>query len=196
MYMIQDVLVGDEVLTEQFVCHLEKCKGACCVEGDFGAPLDEEEIPDIEASLADILPFVDEAGQKELSEKPIWDWYDKEDRPFKGTTLRPDGACAFVFTEENGTASCGIERAWKAGKTGFRKPVSCHLYPLRYSELENTGFRALNYDQWSVCSPACQLGKSLQVPLVHFLKEAIIRRFGEEFYEELDAAREHGLINP
>ena len=195
MYIIQEVLVGDEVLTEQFVCHLEKCKGACCVEGDFGAPLDDEEIPILEKHISDILPFIDREGQIVLEKDKPWDWFDKDDRPFKGTKLRPDGACAFVFTENSGVVSCGIERAWKANALGFQKPVSCHLYPLRYSEIENTGFRALNYDEWSVCSPACQLGKTLKTPLTVFLKDAIERRFGHEFYEDLEAARQHSLTS-
>jgi hypothetical protein len=193
MYIIQEVLVGDEVLTEQFVCHLEKCKGACCVEGDFGAPLDEEEIPLIEQNMDEILAYLDAEGRTVLENEKIWEWYDKEDRPFKGTKLRKDGACAFVFTEPNGVVSCGIERAWKAGSVNFKKPISCHLYPLRYSEIENTTFRALNYDEWSVCSPACQLGATLKVPLTLFLKEAIVRKFGDTFYEELEAARLHRL---
>jgi hypothetical protein len=195
MYIIQDVLVGDEVLSKQFVCHLEKCKGACCVEGDFGAPLDDEEVELMENFPASILDFIDDSGKEAINEHGPWQWFEQDDIRFKGTTLRKDGACAFVHTESNGIVACGIEKAYQAGVLDFKKPVSCHLYPLRYSEMPHSGFRALNYDEWNICNPACVLGESLKVPLADFLKEAIIRRFGVPFWEELKAASEHAEAN-
>jgi hypothetical protein len=189
MYVIQDVLVSDDIFSEEFVCNLSKCKGACCVEGDFGAPLEDEEIAIIENFYPQIEPYIDDAGKEAIKEAGVWAWFDKDDDNFKGTTLRKDLSCAFIHTDPIGIVSCGIEKAYLDGKIDFKKPISCHLYPIRYSEIKETEFRALNYDIWSVCNPACALGKELKVPLVEFLKEAIIRKFDESFYEELNAAR-------
>jgi hypothetical protein len=189
MYIIQDVLVSDDVFSEEFVCNLSKCKGACCVEGDFGAPLEKDEIEILEKMYPLIEPYIDDAGKEAIQKDGVWAWFDKEDDNFKGTTLRKDLACAFIKTGPLGIVSCGIEKAYIDGKIEFKKPLSCHLYPLRYSEIEQTEFRALNYDRWLVCNPACALGRELKVPLVEFLKEAIIRKFDASFYEELNAAR-------
>ena len=112
---------------------------------------------------------------------------DLEDGTY-GTSLVNNGPCAFMTKDVNGAAQCGIEQAWRAGEVDFRKPISCHLYPIRVSKNEIAGFEALNYDRWDICSAACSLGAEYQMPVYQFLKEAIIRKYGTEFYEELDAA--------
>ena len=186
MVIVQDKLVSEEVLREAFVCNLEACKGACCWEGDFGAPLDPEELPVLEHILNAVEPFLLPEAVSLLREKGAYDYF--EGAP--GTPLMPNGACAYMTYDESGKAQCGIEQAWRAGATDFRKPISCHLYPIRIRKDRKGVFEALNYDRWDICSAACQLGKKLKVPVYQFLKEALIRKYGEAFYEELDAAAE------
>ena len=129
--------------------------------------------------------FLTEEGKKELKSQGYWIEEEWNGEKIWSTPLMDNhGACAYVVYE-NGIALCGIEKAWKAGKTNFRKPVSCHLYPIRVQTLKN-GTEALNYNRWKICSPACSNGKKLGVPVYQFLQEAIIRRYGEAFYAELD----------
>jgi hypothetical protein len=184
MILIQEILVSSAVIKEQFVCHLEKCKGACCVGGDYGAPIDDDEIPILTEAFERIKPFMDPSGVKAIEEHGVYQLFDES--RFKGVTLREDTACAFVRIDQQGIAHCTIEEAWKDGATDFRKPISCHLYPIRVRKSETRGYNALNYDKWNLCSPACSLGKQLKVPLYQFVKEAIVRKYGQEFYEELD----------
>lgn len=186
MVIIQDVLVSEAVLEEYFRCELEACRGACCWEGDFGAPLETAEIETLEAIYEDIKPFLRPEGIAAIEEKGVSAYYaGMED---KGTTLLKDGACAFLTFDERGIAKCGIEKAWEAGATNFQKPISCHLYPIRIAKNEELGFLALNYDVWDICSAACKAGKRDRLPLYQFVKAAIIRKFGEEFFEEMEAA--------
>jgi hypothetical protein len=191
MYLIQEVLVSDDIMSTQFVCNLSKCKGACCVEGDFGAPLDESEKEIIAQILPEVIPHMSENGIKAINEKGVWQNFSDDTHVFPGTTLMEDGACAFVNYDADGVANCSIEKAWSEGKTSFKKPISCHLYPIRYSEVPQTSFRALNYDKWEICNPACSLGEALKIPVFRFLKESIIRKFGQDFYSELEHASEH-----
>jgi len=188
--MIQEVLVSDAVVEEQFICNLSACKGACCVEGDTGAPLEKEEIETLDNIYEAVKPFLSEIGKETIEAKGKYQYY-KEAEEF-GTMLQPDGACAFVI-KENGITKCGIEKAYLAGKTDFKKPISCHLYPIRVEAKEELEFHAMNYDKWDICSAACTLGKKEQLPVYKFLKEAIIRKYGEDFYEELDAAAEYHM---
>ncbi|MCB0628801.1 MAG: DUF3109 family protein [Saprospiraceae bacterium] len=185
MIIVQDKLVSDDVVEAHFICNLNACKGACCWEGDFGAPLEEAELPVLEAIYEDIKPFLSPIGLKVLEEQGTKVWYEENEE--WGTPLVEDGPCAYM-TFHNGIAQCGIEQAWKAGATDFRKPISCHLYPIRVITNPDTGFEALNYDKWHICSAACELGEKEQVPVYQFLKEPIIRKYGEDFYEELDGA--------
>lgn len=184
MILIQEILVSSGVIKEQFTCHLDRCKGACCIGGDYGAPIDDDEIPVLEAAFNDIKPFMDESGIVAIEEHGVFQMFDEN--AFKGVTLRADAACAFVRIDHDGIAQCTIEEAWKAGATDFRKPISCHLYPIRVKKSKKDGFHALNYDKWSLCSPACSLGKQLKMPVYKFLKEAIVRKYGQAFYDELD----------
>lgn len=185
MLIIQDKLVSDDVVGENFICNLSACKGACCWEGDWGAPLDEAELPVLDAIYEQVKPFLSPAGIAAIGEQGKYVWF--EDMESYGTPLIDGGPCAYLTYNEAGVAHCGIEKAWAAGIIEFKKPVSCHLYPIRVERFES-GTEALNYDRWDICSAACELGNKEQVPVYKFLKEAIVRRFGEDFYDELDGA--------
>lgn len=186
MIIVQDKLVSDEVVERKFICNLSACKGACCWEGDFGAPLEKEELPILESIQEKIRPFLSPAGVTALEAQGPHVWFEGMDD--YGTPLIDGGPCAYMTYDALGVAQCGIEMAWKAGEIDFQKPISCHLYPIRVSKFESFGSEALNYDQWDICSAACTLGEKEQVPVYQFLKSAIIRKFGADFYEELDGA--------
>ena len=181
MISIHNKIVSEDLLEEHFVCDLNACKGACCVEGDTGAPLDESELRILDEIYADVKPFLIPEGIQEL-EKRKYMW-EEEDQKWK-TPLIQDGPCAYV-NYDNGVAVCGIEKAYLAGKVDFRKPVSCHLYPVRISQYKT--FEAVNYERWGICKAACKNGNKLKVPVFRFVKEALIRKYGEEFYNVLEA---------
>ncbi|MBP7272841.1 MAG: DUF3109 family protein [Saprospiraceae bacterium] len=183
MYVIQDILVSDEILHEQFVCNLSACKGACCWEGDLGAPLEEAELPILEAIYEKVKPFLTDAGIAAIEAQGK---FVKVKKSF-ATPLVDDKPCAYMTYNDLGIAQCGIEQANKAGVIDFKKPISCHLYPIRISKNKALQFEAMNYERWDICEPACTLGKQLKVPVYLFLKEPIIRKYGKEFYEELEA---------
>ncbi len=183
MLEIGKTLVSDDVVSEQFVCDLTKCKGACCVEGDLGAPLDESELDKIDEVIESVKPYLVEEA-KEVLEKEGGYIID-EDGDYSTTTINGK-ECAFAFYDSRGILKCGIEQAHKDGKTDFKKPISCHLYPIRIAKLPE--FEALNYDRWSICAPACDLGKELKVPVYKFLKEALVRKYGEDWYKQLERA--------
>ena len=189
MLIIQDKLISDDVIHEQFICNLNACKGACCWEGDYGAPLEEDEKELLEKIYEKIKPHLTESGRKAIEEKGTSVYY-KEAKEH-GTSLQPNGACAFMTKNELGIAKCGIEQAHLAGDIDFKKPISCHLYPIRVNKDERVLFEALNYDRWDICSAACDLGKKEEVPVYQFLKEPLIRKYGEAFYEELEAAAKY-----
>ena len=177
---IQDKIVSTEVFEKKFVCDLSRCKGACCVEGDAGAPLTDEEAETLKTELEIYKPYMRQEGIDAIeSNGTSYEFMDE-----KLTTLVNDKECAYAFFEEDGTAKCAIEKAHSEGKTEFKKPVSCHLYPIRVKQFKEV--TALNYDVWDICSPACDLGQQLQVPVFKFLKEPLIRAFGEPFYNELE----------
>ncbi|MBK8567734.1 MAG: DUF3109 family protein [Saprospiraceae bacterium] len=186
MVIVQDILVSEEVLTEQFLCNLNACKGACCWEGDFGAPLEAEELETLSQIYEDIKPFLRPAGIEAIERQGAHVYFPGLKGP--GTPLLEDGACAYLTFEDNGIAKCGIEKAYEAGATHFKKPISCHLYPVRVSYNPHVDFEALNYDVWDICSAACTAGKAAKLPVYQFVKDAIIRKYGEAFYEEMDAA--------
>ncbi len=185
MIIVQDKLVSDDVVEENFICNLSACKGACCWEGDYGAPLEDAELAILDSIYEDVKPFLSPAGIAVIEATGKHAWYNGMGN---GTPLIDGGPCAYLTYDVLGIASCGIERAWQAGATHFRKPISCHLYPIRISVFDATGTEAINYDRWDICSAACTLGDKEQVPVYQFLKEALIRKFGEDFYEELDGA--------
>lgn len=185
MIIVQDVLLSEEVVEAQFICNLEACQGACCWEGDYGAPLEDEEIGILEAEYPNIAPFLTEEGRKTIAEKGLYEFV-REEQDF-GTTLLENGACAYLTFDERGIGKCGIEAAYEAGSTSFKKPVSCHLYPIRIKNAGQGSYDLMNYDRWDICSAACTLGARHQVPVYQFVREALIRKYGNEFYEELDA---------
>jgi hypothetical protein len=189
MLVIKDVLISEEVIKEQFVCKLDACKGACCWEGDFGAPLEAAELDVLEAIFERIKPYLSPEGLRAIEQEGLYTYY--EDNKGYGTPLIEGGACAYLTYDQDGVAKCGIEVAYENGATDFKKPISCHLYPIRIKENLRQGFSAMNYDRWDICSAACALGKELKVPIYQFVKEAIIRKFGEDFYQELEAATEY-----
>ncbi|MEZ5040699.1 MAG: DUF3109 family protein [Saprospiraceae bacterium] len=186
MLVISDILVSNDIVEEQFVCNLNACKGACCWEGDWGAPLEAAELLLLGEIYDQIEPYLNPEGKAVLQEEGLFTYY--EEAKEYGTPLLKNGACAYLVYDELGIAKCGIEQAYLDGATDFKKPISCHLYPIRVDENKETGFEALNYDKWDICSAACQLGKKEQVPVYKFVKEALIRKYGEDFYRELDAA--------
>ncbi len=181
MLAIQKTLVSLDLLERHFVCDLNACKGACCVKGDAGAPLTEEEINLLEDLVDDILPFLDDEGKEMIAQKGVFEIDTDGD---KGTSLLENGRCAFALVDDNGMVSCGIEKAELAGKIDFKKPISCHLYPVRITE--HAAYDAVNYNKWSICKPACDCGAKLNVPLYRFLKSALVRKYGEEWYQELE----------
>lgn len=189
MLIIQDILVSDDVVEKKFLCNLSACKGACCVEGDSGAPLTSEEMIILAQVYKDVKPYLTEEGKAAIEELGLSVYY-KESEEY-GTPLIDNAACAFITFDDKGTALCGIEQAYNDGKIAFKKPISCHLYPIRIEENKTLNFEALNYDKWDICSAACKLGEKEQLPVYKFLKEAITRKYGADFYEELDAAAEH-----
>lgn len=185
MIIHEKVLISEDVLEKHFICDLKSCKGACCIEGEFGAPLLKEEISILEKELGHITPFLNPKSVEDLNKRGVWE-YDSEKEEV--TTCLPTGECNFAVRDEQGILGCGIEQAWKAGATDFRKPISCHLYPIRITQVGE--YEALNYHRWEVCKPACKLGKKEQVPVFRFLKEALIRKFGNAWYDELEQIAE------
>jgi hypothetical protein len=179
MLLHENTLISLDLLEKEFVCNLDKCKGACCVEGESGAPLDVEEIGLISEDIESIKPYM-EPRSRDLLEKDGFHEYDKDGDLV--TRCMNGRACIFAITE-NGIYKCAIEKAFNDGKTSFRKPLSCHLYPVRISKVGE--FLALNYSKWEVCDPACKLGRSLKVPVYKFLKESLERGFGAEWYQGL-----------
>jgi hypothetical protein len=178
---IDDKIISTEIFTKNFVCDLNACKGACCVEGDNGAPLTEEEVNLIQDNLEKIEPFMSQAGIDEVKNNGV-SYLDEDQESV--TTLLNGKDCAFVYNDENGFAKCSIEKAYREKKIDFNKPISCHLYPIRVKKFGE--YTALNYDRWKICAPACSCGEKLQVSVYRFLKEPLIRAFGEGFYKELE----------
>jgi hypothetical protein len=185
MMKVGEVLVSDDIKTVEFVCHLEKCKGACCVEGELGAPLEEDELPVMNEIQEAVAPYLTPEGRKAVTEQGpyILD----EDGDYSTPTIG-GRECAYALYDERGILKCGIEQAYLDGKVVFRKPISCHLYPIRITKKKD--FEALNYHKWSICSAACAYGKSLQVPLYKFLKDPLVRKYGEDWYRQLVTAIE------
>jgi len=181
MIIIDNTIVNHDLIQAQFICDLPRCKGDCCVSGDAGAPLEDAEIGLLEDELDQIREFMTENGLKVVDENGVFD-YDEFGNMV--TPLVNDRECAFAGFHENGVSFCAIEKAWLAGKTTFRKPVSCHLYPIRLSEKD--GFIHLIYHRWSICVPAIRKGEKAGLPLYRFLKEALERKFGAEWYTKLE----------
>jgi len=181
MILVGDVVLSDDIKENFFVCDLEACKGACCVEGDSGAPLEDEETKILEDIYPLVKDYITAEGRAVIEAQGTW--VIDADGDKVTPTLGANRECAYALYDERGILKCGIEQAYLAGKTSWKKPISCHLYPIRVTKYDQ--YDALNYNRWHICDPACQLGKSLQVPLYAFLKEALVRKYGEAWYAEL-----------
>lgn len=180
MILIENTCISDDIEDQEFVCNLDKCKGACCVEGDSGAPLDEDELAILDEIYPEVAPYLTEAGKKVIATEGTWtkDW----DGDYV-TPIINGRECAYAIYDQKGILKCGIEEAYNDGKISYKKPISCHLYPIRVTKYEQ--YHALNYDRWEICSPACSLGQQLKVPVYKFLKDPLIRAYGEDWYRQL-----------
>jgi hypothetical protein len=185
MIAIDDILVSDAIVQEQFVCDLEKCKGGCCVDGDAGAPLLEEELDELNRCFNEVLPYLTPEGKSELEKQGRYVY--NQEFGWVTPTIKQQ-ICVYGITDKNGIVKCGIEQAYNEGKIKWKKPISCHLFPVRAKLSRNKKTTYLNYEpREDLCSAACKLGKKLKVPVYVFLKEALIRRYGAAFYEALEA---------
>ena len=185
MIEIDDKIVSLDLLRECFCCDLDKCKGICCVEGDSGAPLNIDEVDILELEWENYSPYMTEEGRAAVEEQGFM--VVDVDGDYT-TPLVDNAACAYAF-EEIGITCCAIERAYRVGKCGFMKPISCHLYPIRVTRCRN-GSAGLNYHRWAGCGSAREGGKKIGMPVYKGLKEPIIRAFGEEFYHQLEVAED------
>lgn len=186
MIAIDNILVSDEVISEQFVCDLLKCKGGCCEDGDAGAPLEKQEMDRINEVYEIVKPYLTAAGIREIEKNGRYQY----DREFGWVTPTIEGKmCAYGFRDNKGIIKCGLEQAYYDGKTTWKKPVSCHLYPIKTGKTKHG--EVVNYEpRDTLCHPACVQGKKLKVPVYVFLKEALIRKYGEEFYGVLSKVAE------
>ena len=185
MYQIGDVLISDEVLTERFICDLQDCKGACCIEGDAGAPLELDEVLELEEVLPVIWDGLDLQARKVINKQGVA-YTDPEGQLVTSIVNGKD--CVFTCYDEQGCCFCAIEKAFREGKTKFRKPISCYLYPIRVKQVGD--MEALNYNRWNICKAAVLLGLKEDVRVYEFLKEPLIRKFGEAWYQERTEAVE------
>ena len=179
MIQVQDKIISLDIFQKHFVCDLNACKGACCVEGDSGAPLLEEEKNILEDSYEKIKPYMRKQAINEIDKNGVALYDDDGDLT---TPLVNNRECAFAFFEK-GITKCSIEKAYLDGKIDFKKPISCHLFPIRIKSYSD--FDAINYEKIAVCKSACKHGQKLEIPIYLFLKEALIRKYGEDWYKEL-----------
>ncbi|MDA9555483.1 DUF3109 family protein [Pelobium sp.] len=174
-------LVSEELIKENFICHLEKCKGACCIEGDAGAPLSKDELAILEEVYPKVKPYMTAKGIETVEQTGVF--VKDIDGDLTTPCIDENKECAYVIWE-NGITKCAIEKAYEDGKIAFQKPISCHLYPIRLTQYPE--FDMLNYDRWNICSSACSFGNERQVKVYQFLKDPLIRKYGEDWYKELE----------
>jgi len=181
MIALGHTLVSEDVFDKKFVCDLSACKGECCVSGDSGAPLHKKELKTLDKVYPEVKPYMNAKGIAAVEKQGTYVLDSDGDYT---TTLVSDGAeCAFVYFDERNIAKCAIEKAYMEGKIEWKKPISCHLYPIRITEFKE--YDAINYHSWHICKPACECGQQLDVPVFKFLKEPLIRKYGEAWYDEL-----------
>lgn len=189
MIAIDNILVSDQVVSEQFVCDLTKCKGACCVDGDAGAPLAKEELKKIDEVFDAVLPYLDKTSQSEINRQGRYVYH--HEFGWVTPTIN-DRICVYGITDKQGIVKCGIEQAYLDKKVQWKKPISCHLFPVIVKESKRSDDVYVNYEpREDNCKAACSLGQKLKVPVYEFLKEPLVRRFGPEFYEALEATALH-----
>lgn len=181
MFQLGKTIVSEDIIEKDFVCNLTACKGVCCVAGDAGAPLEKEEINILENIYDTVKPLLRKEGIEAIEQQGTYIVTENGDLE---TPLVNGGECAYVTFDDKQTAMCGIEQAYNKGLIDWKKPISCHLYPIRVEDYSE--FAAVNYHRWPICDDACTLGKELQVPIYKFVKEALIRKFGEDWYLELE----------
>lgn len=181
-YMLQigDVLVSLDVVERHFVCNLDACRGACCIEGDAGAPITEEEYRQLQELLPQLLDDLTPAAREVIARQGVA-YVDEEGDLV--TSIVGGKDCVFTCYGENGRCMCAIEKAFREGRTAFYKPLSCHLYPIRITRYP--AFTAVNYHRWKICKAAEVLGRKEGVRVYRFLREPLIRCFGEAWYDEL-----------
>lgn len=186
MIVIDNILVSDDVADKQFVCDLSRCKGGCCEDGDAGAPLEDEELQTVLDSYDKITPYLTPAAIKEIEKKGKY-VYSKDFGWVTPTLDNDNEICVYGYREKNGLIKCAFEQAYNDGLISWKKPISCHLYPVIAEKGKRGGPERVNYEpRKKLCSPACALGEKLKVPVYEFLKEPLIRKYGEPFYEVLD----------
>lgn len=186
MIVIDNVLVSDDVVEKQFVCDLGKCKGGCCEDGDAGAPLEIKELKIIDEEYEKVKPYLTPAAVAEIDKKGRY-VYDKEFGWVTPTLPSDNEICVYAYREPNGLIKCAFEQAYYDGLTAWKKPISCHLYPIIARAGKHGDYDRVNYSpREKMCKPACLLGEKLKIPVYKFLKEPLIRKFGEQFYEALD----------
>ena len=188
MISIDNTIISDNLISEDFVCNISKCKGQCCVTGEAGAPLEKNEIKFLKKNFLKIRPFLNQKGIKAIEKQGV---YVKGNNDDFETPLVNGKECAYTVFSKDGIASCGIEKAFKKGVINFQKPISCHLYPVRINVYED--IIAVNYHSWSICSEACRLGKSLKIPVYKFVKKALIRKFGINWFNSLERISKKSL---
>lgn len=181
MVQIDDIVITLDVFREKFICNLDACKGECCIEGDAGAPLEDEEVAELERVLPVIWNDLSDQAREVIERQGVS--YTDEDGE-QVTSIVNGKDCVFTCYDERGYCYCAIEKAYREGKVDFYKPVSCHLYPIRVSKYGS--YKAVNYHRWSVCKAAVLLGEKEGVPVFRFLKEPLIRKFGRAWYDELE----------
>ena len=189
MIAIEHVLLSEEIIKEAFVCDLNSCKGACCVDGDAGAPLDASELKKIDEVFDKVLPYLGKESIDEINRQGRY-VFDKE---FGWVTPTINAAiCVYGIRDAKGIVKCGIEQAYLDGKVKWKKPLSCHLFPIIVKKSNDGVTEYANYHpREDHCKAACELGKKLKVPVYQFLKEPLTRKFGEPFYDALDATAKH-----
>jgi len=181
MFQLGKTIVSEDLIEKGFVCNLGACKGECCIAGEAGAPVTEEETHILKEIYPKVKPFLRPEGIVAIEAQGT---HITSDLSELETPLVDGKECAYISFSENGIAGCGIEDAHNAGEVDFKKPISCHLYPVRVQDYSE--FAAVNYHKWPICNDACTLGKELQVPVYKFVKEALIRKFGENWYLGLE----------
>ena len=187
MIAIDAVLISDQVVEEHFVCDLVKCKGGCCVDGDAGAPLENAELKELNEVYEVVLPYLSEESKLVLEKEGKYVF----DHEFGWVTPTiSNGMCAYGLVDKKGIVKCGIEQAYNDGKISRKKPISCHLFPIRIKKTKKN--HLVNYEpREDLCSAACTLGEKLKMPVFQFLKEPLIRKYGQHFYDALAATAKH-----
>jgi hypothetical protein len=179
MIAIENTLISDDIFTEFFCCNLDVCKGCCCVEGDAGAPLNEDEIDYLENHIELIKPYLTEKGREVIENTGVFE-IAVDDAAVTPLINRKE--CAYLIYGDNGIAECAIEKAFEDGKISCQKPISCHLYPIRISKAGDCD--ALNYDRWAICDNARIVGKEKAIKVFQFLKQPLIRKYGSDWYDQ------------